>query len=155
MSPGLLRSALGFAYVAVRTPLSVLDEQVVTRCLGQDSPARRPFVLGVRSLDALAAKVLADPDAAPPTRTGTRTETETETETETDGPNTTAGTEQGPPAEPLPTDEQREIQDLADAYLAADELAPRAGELAEDDEVRRVQAEIRAKQAVEDERGQL
>lgn len=57
--------------------------------------------------------------------------------------------------EQVPQEEQQEIARLTETFVAEQELAPRAGELAEDDEIRRVQAAIKAKQAVEDERGQL
>ena len=147
-------SALRIPYLAVRLPMGVVDEQVVVRWLGEDSSAHRVLTQRLQQLDALAATVFAaDQRSDAP---GPAVDDSATIDTATTAKDTTPVADTTP-AEPevIDAEEQQEIEQLTDAFLADDDLAPRAGELAEDDEIRRVQAEIRAKQAVEDERGQL
>ena len=54
---------------------------------------------------------------------------------------------------PLPAEEQQEVHQLTDALLAEQEERTYVGELA-DDELRRVQAELRAKHQVEEQHGE-
>ena len=138
------RSILRFPYLAVRTPLGLLDEQLVVRVFGAESTAHRSLLRGLHTLDALVASAFSPADAAPD--------------------NAPAGAQDEPADEPAGRDggeqpidaaEQSEIEQLTETLLADDDLAPRTGELAENDELRRVQAEIRAKQEIETEHGQL
>jgi hypothetical protein len=50
----------------------------------------------------------------------------------------------------LPPEEQDEIEELTEELLEAEEEQTFAGELADDEELRRVQAELRAKHTVEE-----
>jgi hypothetical protein len=56
-------------------------------------------------------------------------------------------------SQPLPREEQDEIHQLTDTLLAEQEEQTFVGELA-DDELRRVQAELRAKHRIEEQHGQ-
>ena len=181
------RTALQVPYLAVRMPLGLLDERVVVRVFGSDSPAHRVLSQGLQQLDTLAAGAFgqggsssgaATPPApakpATPTKpaaTKAPAAAKTQTPAKTPAPakaSTPAKTPSAAPApaapqapeEPrvekqVPQEEQQEITRLTETFVAEQDLAPRAGELAEDDEIRRVQAAIKAKQTVEDERGQL
>ncbi len=147
------RSALRIPYLAVRLPLGLLDDQVVVRVFGADSTAHRSLLRGLQTLDMLAAAAFdtgEDTAAAP-----THSEPDTRDDVPEDVITDVEVVERDGGDQPLEPAEQEEIVQLADTFLADDELAPRSGELAENDELRRVQAEIKAKQAIETEHGQL
>jgi hypothetical protein len=168
--PGL--TALRFTYVAVRTPWELLNEQVVARAFGPDSTAHRTLDQGLQTFDALARKAFASCGDSPadhatdetphnaaepltvpkPAKKFTPAEEPEEPEP-SEKPTPEPASERAD--ETIDAAEQQEIADLADSYLEDEQLGNRAGELAEDDEVRRVQAEIRAKQNIEDQHGQL
>ncbi|WP_375503509.1 hypothetical protein [uncultured Jatrophihabitans sp.] len=166
------RSALRIPYLAVRTPLGLLDEQVVVRVFGVDSTAHRSLLRGLQTLDALAASAFATTSgASAPPEADAQTDTLAEdTEDGDTAADDTAADDTAAEADiitdvqpverdggeqPIEPAEQEEIEQLAETFLAEDDLAPRSGELAENDELRRVQAEIRAKQAIETQHGQL
>jgi hypothetical protein len=125
-----VQTAMRLEYTVLRAPLTLLDRQVVSR-LDEHSLIRSTFERGLETLDATAARFLdtPTPPAPPPPP---------------------------PPAEPtqpteLPAEEVEEVQYLADEFIAEQEQHNLAGELAEDEELRRVQAELRAKHQVEEE----
>lgn len=184
------RSALRLPYLAVRTPLGLLDDQVVRRVFGESSTAYRSLTRGLHSLDMLAATAMgmggtqtapSRPDDAAPDDTAPDDTASDDTASDADDRSADAedqpapapvsdaqeartlpepselAAEERPPVEEQQIDdrEQQEIIERAESYLAEEALAPQAGELADDDEIRRVQAEIRAKQEIETERGQL
>ena len=158
-APGL--SALRIPYLAVRTPLELLDKQVVIRVFGTGSTAHRSLARGLQTLDTLAASAFASgelPDngpAQPPSDGPTDAAEQTDAEADADIITDVEAVDRDGGEEPIEPAEQEEIEQLAETFLVEDELAPRSGELAENEELRRVQAEIRAKQAVESEHGQL
>ena len=137
-------SVLRIPYLAVRTPLGLLDEHLVVRVFGTGSTAHRSLLRGLHTLDALAASVF------PPAPAEHAAADEPDEPATADEPAGRDGGEQ-----PIGATERSEIEQLTETLLADDDLAPRTGELAENDELRRVQAEIRAKQEVETEHGQL
>jgi len=100
--------------VVLRTPLAVLDEQVLARFAAR-SKLRAVVGRGISALDSAAGR---------PDRRATIDEV---------------------PAE--------ELQQRTAAVLEEQQQHPLAGELAEDDELRRVQAELMAKHAAEADRG--
>jgi hypothetical protein len=125
-----VQKAIRAEYTMLRVPLAVLDQRVVSR-LDEHSPVRATFERGLRSLDAAAARLLehgADPHGADPH----------EVEPDEVEPDV------------LPADEQEEVEQLTEVYAAEQENHTLAGELADDDELRRVQAELRAKHRVEE-----
>jgi hypothetical protein len=126
-----LRKALQTEYVLLRTPLAALDERVLTR-LDETSRLRTTVERGLSVLDSVAARVLGPEGARGPAgRTGP----------EGGGASATAG----PPAAPA-----EEVDQLAATLLAEQEEEHNlAGELAEDEELRRVQAELKAKHRIE------
>ena len=162
MTIRLERSYLQVPYRAVRTPLGLLDDLVVVRVFGADSPAHRVLAQKLQQLDSLAAAAFGDDAAAsaapqPAPKAAARKAAPTATAptaapTPEAAPDTSDADERD---RAIPADEQDEIEHLAESFVADEALVPRAGELAENDELRRVQAEIKAKQSVEDERGQL
>ena len=97
-------------YAVLRTPLAVLDEQVLAR-FAERSKLRALVGRGISVLDSVAG------------RGGHRAA-----------------------AEPIPA---AAVQQRATHLLEEQEQHPLSGELAEDDELRRVQAELRAKHAAE------
>jgi len=124
-----LQKAIRAEYTILRAPLSLLDARVVSR-LDEGSRVRTTFERGLETLDSAAGRLL-DPRPARP---------------------------QTSPAEPaqeqeLPPEEQEEIEELTEVLLAEQEEQTFVGELA-DDELRRVQAELRAKHQVEEQHGQ-
>lgn len=128
ISNDLLRRAVRAEYTLLRTPLAVLDEQVVSRYTPRGSLAQTSIARTIGALDAIADKLLTEEPRVPqPAR-----------QADAAAP------------EPLPEPEQEEIVDLTEDILEAEEQETFAGELAEDDELRRVQAELRAKHAVEE-----
>ena len=96
--------------VVLRTPLAVLDEQVLAR-FAEHSKLRALVGRGITALDSAAGR---------DDRRGT--------------------------VDPIPAEE---IEERAAHLLEEQEQHPLAGELAEDDELRRVQAELKAKHAAE------
>src|SRR4051812_40504462 len=133
-----LQKAIRAEYTILRAPLSLLDARVVSR-LDEGSRVRTTFERGLETLDSAAGQLL-DPRPARPQ---------------------TSPAEPARPAEPaepaqqelLPPEEQEEIEELTEVLLAEQEEQTFVGELA-DDELRRVQAELRAKHQVEEQHGQ-
>ena len=60
MNPALPRSIIKLPYAAVRLPLTLLEDLVVTRYWDQDAPARVGFEHWLGSLDLFAGRLLAD-----------------------------------------------------------------------------------------------
>ena len=119
-----MQKAIRAEYTILRAPLGLLDTQVISR-LGEGSRVRSTFERGLDSLDTAAARLLDRP--APSARAGEPTA--------------------------LPAEEQQEVEQLTDTLLAEQEERTYVGELA-DDELRRVQAELRAKHQVEEQHGE-
>ncbi len=151
------RTALRIPYLAVRTPLGLLDEQVVVRIFGLDSTAHRSLLRGLHTLDALAASALAPQDErdAPADEAGQPAEPAEPSEPAAEIITDVEPVERDGGEQPIEPAEQAEIEQLTETFLVEDDLAPRSGELAENDDLRRVQAEIRAKQEIETRHGQL
>jgi hypothetical protein len=130
-----LQKAIRAEYTILRAPLSLLDARVVSR-LDEGSRVRTTFERGLETLDSAAGRLLGPRPAQPQT----------------------SPAEPAEPAEPageqeLPPEEQEEIEELTEVLLAEQEEQTFVGELA-DDELRRVQAELRAKHQVEEQHGQ-
>jgi len=118
-----IHTASRVEYAVLRTPLTVLDEQVLAR-FAEHSKVRTVVGRGIDKLDAVAARLL--PGVGRPGH----------------------ATDEPVPVddEPVPVDE---VEQRAADLLEQQEQRPLAGELAEDEELRRVQAELKAKHAVE------
>ena len=119
----LLRKALHVPYTLVRTPLVVLDERVVSRYASRGSVVQTSMTRTIGLLDTVAHRLISEPSPS----------------------SAVAGEPQ-----PLPDDEREDVEQLAEDLLEAEEEQTFAGELAADDELRRVQAELRAKHTVEE-----
>jgi len=119
-----VQKAIRAEYVVLRTPLALLDEQVLAR-LGEASKLRTTVERGISKLDEVAARLL-EP---------------TETPEREAQPDPASSTE-------IPADE---VEYLAEELLEEREQEHNlVGELAEDEELRRVQAELMAKHRVEE-----
>lgn len=168
ISNDLLRKAMRAEYTLLRTPLAVLDEQIVSRYTPRGSRVQTSLARTIGVLDALADRlltedaepVLADQEgpAAPPEPTSPEPTSPAPSAAATaprpaprrapaaaDAASPDAGT-----PEPLPEPEQEQVEELAEDILDAEEEQTFTGELAEDDELRRMQAELRAKHTVEE-----
>lgn len=167
----LLRKAVRVEYTLLRTPLAMLDERVVSRYTPRGSVVQTSLTRTIGVLDSVAERLLKEPSAgpgAPGAAESVPTDTEPTDSVATDSVATdtvptdvavsdVAATPVAPAADdeaveprPLPPEEQEDIEELAEDLLAAEEEQTFAGELAEDDELRRVQAELRAKHTVEE-----
>lgn len=159
----LTRTAAGIARRALVPPLTVLDQRVVVPVLGESSPVHRVLaaVAGATAATTSAASPSPAPSAAAPQgppsddshdSAGADRAEQTSEETPTEGSPESAP----PPAEPgeLTEDEQERIERLTEQLLAEQGEENFVGELA-DDELRRAQARIRAKQIVEQEDDRL
>jgi len=125
-----VQKAVQVEYAMLRTPLTLLDEQVLAR-VAEHSKLRTALERGIDKLDAAAARLLPDHrDQIEAVRAEAGAD---------------AGEQEALPAE--------EVEQLADVLLEEEEQRPLAGELAEDEELRRVQAELKAKHRVEQEHG--
>ena len=145
-------------YTLVRAPLGVVDDRVVARFLPEDSAARQSFERALDRFDQAATKWLGDPDGSGP---GGQQTAEDEPRSsapfaaEPEQPATDARDDAaGPAAEAsvaAPEEvEEEQIEELTDELLEQEETETFAGELADDDELRRVQAELNAKRLVEE-----
>jgi hypothetical protein len=191
ISNDLLRKAVHAEYTLLRTPLAVLDEQIVSRYTPRGSRVQTSLARTIGVLDALAGRLLTDePEQRPAGRSGAdrdgqaagsdrepadgagpaasraggtsarpapRRASRAAAGESSDGAaaaaagaaSDTATVDAGGP-EPLPETEQEQIEELAEDLVEAEQDQTFAGELAEDDELRRVQAELRAKHTVEE-----
>lgn len=118
----LLRKALRVQYTLLRTPLAVLDERVVSRYAPRGSVVQTSMARTISVLDTVAERLLREPSA---------------------------GAAAAGEPQPLPDEEREDVEQLAQDLLEAEEEQTFVGELA-DDELRRVQAELRAKHTVEE-----
>lgn len=116
----LLRKAVRAEYTLLRTPLTMLDEKVVSRYVPRDSVVQTSLARTISALDEVAERLLAEPSDVVASSAF------------------------------LPLDEQEEIEELAEELFEAEEEQTFAGELADDEELRRVQAELHAKHTVEE-----
>jgi hypothetical protein len=155
----LLRKALHAEVSLIRVPLKVLDDRVVARYTAADSRVRHTFQTALAAVDQ-AAGMLADapgqaqaPTADRPTGTSGSPKADSST---TAGSGATAGdTAAEPPVrlvpgEPMPEPAREEVEELVEELVEEQEEETFAGELADDDELRRVQAELQAKRLVEE-----
>jgi hypothetical protein len=115
-----VKQATRVEQVVLRTPLAVLDEQVLSRVPG-GSRLRGLVGRGIQALDSAAGRSVGS----------------------------TAGRTGAQPEERAVQIPAEEVEERAAHLLEEQEQHPLAGELAEDDELRRVQAELKAKHAVE------
>lgn len=137
-----VQKAIRVEYAMLRTPLTVLDEQVLAR-FAERSKLRTAVELGIDKLDAVAARLLpGSPGPAGPT------DTESPDDRSADADSAGTGASSEAPVE-IPVEEvEQRAADLLEHQEAEHQLV---GELAEDEELRRVQAELKAKHAVEQE----
>ena len=135
-----LRHVAKIEYAVLRAPLHLVDEQVVQRFLDADSPLRQAFERALGALDEAVENCLRDP----------------ETVDVMTSPNRDEPTEQHEPVEqdPGPADdsEAAQIDHLTDELLEAEQTESFTGELAEDDALRQVQAELQAKRLIEEQK---
>lgn len=141
----VLRTAVRVEQLLVRTPLA-LAAGVAASKLGRQSPVATTLERGVEALDAAAEKLLAAVDPG-----GSRAPRPEAQEPVEDAVDVTApAVEVAGPDEPLPAEESEVVEHVAEELLEEQEFKPLAGELSEDDELRRVQAELHAKHLVEE-----
>jgi hypothetical protein len=143
----LLRRTLHAEVSLLRMPLKALDDHVVSRFTAQDSKVRQTLHSALAVVDQ-AAGLLADQPAHRPAEHGPGV---ADDEAARAG-DTTADTDTDVlvPGEPMPAEEQEEVEELAEELLEEQEQETFAGELADDEELRRVQAELQAKRMVEE-----
>lgn len=161
----LLRKALQVEVTLVRVPLQVLDERVAARYAGERSRVRQTLqaALGVVDQAALllshpesmsaAARDTTTPAPEADERLSTPETDEQPSEPEVDEQPSepeAAPTPKPAPGEPMPADELERVEELAAELVAEQDEETFAGELADDDELRRVQAELQAKHRVEE-----
>jgi hypothetical protein len=135
----ITRTALTVTRQVLRPPLTALDDRVVLPRLGSRSPVHHALTAAVGLLDTLA------PD-------GDASDADASDGGASDGGAPGAGARvptPGPSAPPMPPEEQEAVADLTDELLADQRDDRFTGELA-DEELRRVQAQVRAKQLIED-----
>lgn len=131
----VVRKAVEVEYAVLRAPLTVLDQQVVSRYFDESSVVRTSFARGLGALDSVAARLLQQTSAQ--SASGRPRPASSPQPAGADG------------AELLPEEEQQEVEELAEELLEQEETERFSGELA-DEEMRRVQAELRAKHTVEE-----
>jgi hypothetical protein len=141
ISNDLLRKAVRAEYTLLRTPLVVLDEQIVSRYTPRGSAVQTSLARTIGALDSLADRLLTERPVDPWSEAAPA---------RTDAADDGFDARIAPPVEPLPETEQEEVEELAVDILEAEQDQTFAGELADDDELRRVQAELRAKHIVEE-----
>lgn len=154
----LLRAAR-FEYALLRAPLQVVENLVVRRYLPEDSAARQNFERTLRFVDELADSWLFDRDTEPdasPFEAGAEDD-------RSDGVGDDAADadeDDGDVDEDSDKDEdageddaevtEERISDLADELSDQEPTGVLTGELAENDELRRVQAELKARSLIEE-----
>ncbi len=165
-TPTALRSAGRINYAVLRVPLRVVDEQVVQRCLPHDSIARRSFEQALDSLDEVAGRWLREPEQADESPVAdeapARDEPVGDADADAGGSNepvesdelveSDQAAESDKSDKLVEPDEEEQIERLTDELLEEQQSETFAGELAEDDELRQVQAELNAKRLVEEQR---
>lgn len=148
MNP-LLRKALHAEVSLIRMPLKVLDDHVVSRYTGEDSRVRHTFQTALAVVDQAAGMFADAPAQAPaadrPSGGSDRPTGGSDRPTDAAGPDIHLV-----PGEPLPAPARDEVEELAEELVEDQEEETFAGELADDDELRRVQAELQAKRLVEE-----
>ncbi|MBE7187716.1 hypothetical protein [Jatrophihabitans endophyticus] len=130
----VLRRAARLEQVVLAPSLHLVDERVVRQYLPADSVVRRSFERALGALDDAVDQLLREPATA----TDTTTDTGTDTDTAHDAEAEAAGVD--------------DVEELTEVLLAQEETETFAGELAEDDELRQVQAELQAKRIIEEQR---
>lgn len=146
MNP-LLRKTLHAELSLLRMPLKVLDDHVVSRYTGEDSRVRHTFRTALAVVDQAAGKLADAPaqaatDGRPPEASAANTATSDATASEPEVALV--------PGEPLPEPARDEVEELVEELVEEQDEETFAGELADDDELRRVQAELEAKRLVEE-----
>ena len=137
----LLRKALRVPYTLLRTPLVVLDEQVVARYAPRGSVVQTAMARAIDLLDMVGERLIGEPSLPPAAAGGVAPAPLV--------PPAVATVADAGQVRPLPDEEREDVEQLAEDLLEAEEEQTFAGELA-DDELRRVQAELRAKHTVEE-----
>lgn len=131
----LVRRAVQVEYLLVRISLMAFERQVISR-VDENSMLSSSFRRGVGLLDAVAARWLDEPKPTPDTHSAT------------------ARVQAVPLREvddaALPPEAQHQVEQLTDELRGEQEEKRLAGELAEDDEMRRVQTALRARHLVEE-----
>ncbi len=133
----VLRRAARLEQVVLAPSLHLVDERVVRQYLPADSVVRRSFERALGALDDAVDQLLREPATATDTTTDTGTDTDTAHDAE---------------AEAAGVDDVDGVEELTEVLLAQEETETFAGELAEDDELRQVQAELQAKRLIEEQR---
>jgi hypothetical protein len=131
-----VQKAIRVEYAVLRAPLAILDDRVLGR-LGEHSKLRSSVEGALSRLDAAAARLLSSPS---PASTEERASSSTEQPPAQDDADHAAAAE-------IPVEE---VEHLAEEIQTEQEQHNLTGELAEDEELRRVQAELRAKHRVEE-----
>jgi hypothetical protein len=156
-----LKRAARFEYAVLRTPLHVVNDRVVQRCLSENSPVRRSFEGALRGLDETIGRLLSEPEAheVPSPRPSSDSAASSPSDRAT-RPAPVAPSERDSPqtvvdaaARVLAVDEIERIDTLTDQLLDQEETQNFAGELAENDDLRHIQAELKAKQFLEEQEG--
>lgn len=147
----LLRAAR-LEYALLRAPLYVVETKVVRRYLAEDSAVRQNFERTLRFVDDLADSWLFDTRAPEPDQNPFADEPDDVDDTNnTDGADDTDDTD-GAGATDEVDDEVAEerIHDLADELDEQEQIGQHTGELAENEDLRRVQAELHARTLIEE-----
>jgi hypothetical protein len=160
INSSLVRKVVQVEYSMLRAPLSILDRQVASRYLADDSKLRLIFERSLSSLDTAVGRFLDESAAAErgqdrshdsaPTRPAAGADAETEAH---QGETTTRGQEQGDTESEHDRDDAlaQEQKRVAEALLLEQEEHPLVGELADADAAEKErQAELRAKHLVEE-----
>ncbi|HET6875930.1 MAG TPA: hypothetical protein VFH38_00220 [Jatrophihabitans sp.] len=162
----VVRKAVQVEYTMLRAPLTVLDQQVVARYFDESSVVRSSFARGLDVLDSAAARLLQpertaaqrqEPGRPEPARQQPDRPEQAPRQPASSGSQPARSRRRATPpqaaatsdAEELPEEEQHEVQELAGELLEQEETETFTGELADED-MRRVQAELRAKHTVEE-----
>lgn len=141
----IARTVVRIQYRLLRTPLTVLDQQIASRYLADDSPLRVALHQGLRTLDATAEHFLG-PEGQPEVKFDQTPEKATDESTDeaTDQATDEAGEETPGEAQPA-----EQVERVAEQLLTDPDQVPVAGELADaDEDDKRFMAELRAKNIV-------
>lgn len=131
----IVQKVVPTAVSLLRTPLLLADS--VADRLGVGATVHPKVQQGLAALDAVADRVAPAAAPAPASAPAARPEPKP-----------------APKAAEATHDEEEVVEHLTEELLEEEEYAPMAGELADDDELRRVQAELNAKRLVAEQQEQ-
>jgi hypothetical protein len=152
-----LKRAARFEYAVLRTPLHIVDDRVVQRYLDEKSVVRQSFERALRRLDDMVGQLLREPEDARRATHPLSDPAESSASERRTRPAPTApreGEAQGvagdADARELSVKEVERIDTLTDELLEQEETQNFAGELAEQSDLRQIQAELKAKHLIEE-----